>query len=423
MIRKPSLTISLFIAASAIATAAEPAYPPQQGGGLNLGDAIATALRNNPELRVFDAQIAGAKAGVTTARTWENPELGIAPGAKVTREEGSRSAVFHGDLELSQTFKFPGKRALEVAIAQRNVELQQLALEAFRFQLSARVRKAFDQMLAAQQIVGLRTEQMESAKVFVESAKKRAESGYASDFETLKSQADLIAAVRALQHGQGEVITARVTLNALMARDPSAPLEISGSLENPVPRGTARDFIRLAMTRNPSLRAQVRQGELAGLNLSSAKLSRKPDFKVGPSLEYTDAEQVIGLGISLPLPLWDHKKGEIERATAEQRKAVAEIEKTRAEIVGAVTSAAANLQIAKDAAALYTPTFLNKLKAFVAQAEQGYAQSATTLIIYLDAKRTYFDTLSDYYEALSKTAESRAELESAIGVPLEPHKH
>ena len=55
----------------------------------------------------------------------------------------------------------------------------------------------------------------------------------------------------------------------------------------------------------------------------------------------------------------------------------------------------------------------------MAQAEQGYAQNATTLLIYLDAKRTYFDTLANYYDALGNVAEKRAELESAVGVPLD----
>jgi outer membrane protein TolC len=77
------------------------------------------------------------------------------------------------------------------------------------------------------------------------------------------------------------------------------------------------------------------------------------------------------------------------------------------------------LDLAKEQLALYSPKFLDRLKAFVRQAEEGYAQSATTLIIYLDAKRTYFDTLTDYYEALGNVARARAELESAVGVPLE----
>ena len=86
------------------------------------------------------------------------------------------------------------------------------------------------------------------------------------------------------------------------------------------------------------------------------------------------------------------------------------MEKLRAEVRGEVTKSAEALRIASSQLALYSPEFLEKLKAFVQQAEQGYAQNATTLIIYLDAKRTYFGTLTDYYEALSKVAESRADL-------------
>jgi outer membrane protein TolC len=193
-------------------------------------------------------------------------------------------------------------------------------------------------------------------------------------------------------------------------------------LDNVAPPGSTGDFIALAMARNPSLRAQAEHAKIAGLTLRSTRFGRRPDFAIGPSLEYTDKEQIIGLSGTIALPFWDQKRGEIETAQGEERKALAEIEKTRLEITGEVTRTAAELHVAKEAAALYTPAFLDKLKAFVAQAEQGYTQSSTTLIIFLDAKRTYFDTLSDYYEALGKVAAGRAALESAIGVPIEPHK-
>ena len=69
--------------------------------------------------------------------------------------------------------------------------------------------------------------------------------------------------------------------------------------------------------------------------------------------------------------------------------------------------------------ALYTPEFRSRLHALVEQAEKSYAQSATTLLIYLDARRTYFDTLADYNDSLAKAAGARADLESAVGVPLD----
>jgi outer membrane protein, heavy metal efflux system len=384
-----------------------------------LDQVTAEALRKNPELRSFEQSVVAAKGGVRTARTLQNPELTVDPGVRRIQEGGKNADRFHGEFTLSQLFKFPGKRALEIAIAQRNVDLAGIALEGFRFQLAAKVRRAFYDGLAAEKIAQVRTQQVESAKAFVESAKKRVEAGYASDFETVKSQADLIAANKALRGADLQRTTARVTLNILMARAATTPLEFTGSLENVQPRGSQGDYIALAMVRNPAIRTQIRQAELAGLNLRSTRFGRRPDIAIGPSVEYLDNEQTYGLSATLALPLWDHKQGAIETATAEQRKALAELEKTRAEIAGEVTKASATLQIASEQLALYSPAFLEQLKNLMAHAEQGYAQSATTLLIYLDAKRTYFDTLADYYESLAKVAETRSELESAVGVPLE----
>ncbi len=354
---------------------------------LALESAIAEALARNPELRVLEADMAAAHE-------------------------------FHGAFTLSQLFLFPGKRALLVAIAKQNIELRKLALEGLRFQLATAVRKAFYEEVAAQKIAALRKEQLGSAETFQDAAAKRVESGYASDFEVAKSQSDVINAKKLLRAAEGQIAEARVELNTLMGRDPSAPLQVSGKLEGAAPSYTRTDLLALAMARNPSLRTRSMQADISGLNLRKTRFGRRPDFAIGPSVEYLPSEQTYGISATVSLPIWNTSKGEIESASAEQRKALADIEKLRQEIVGAVTKAIARLDVARDQLALYSPAYLNKLKALVDQAETSYAQSATSLLIYLDARRTYFDTLADYYEALANVAGSRAELESAIGVPL-----
>jgi outer membrane protein TolC len=176
--------------------------------------------------------------------------LTIEPGARRALENTSFVTGFNGVIAISQPFKFPGKRTLEIAIAQSDVKLREIAIGAFRFQMAAKVSRAFYDMLAAQKITEARSEQVAFAKVFVESAKRRAESGYAGDVETIQSEAGLIAAKAALREAEGRGAAARIALNTLMGRPPSAPLAVSGSLENLVPRGDARDFIGLAMARN-----------------------------------------------------------------------------------------------------------------------------------------------------------------------------
>ena len=101
------------------------------------------------------------------------------------------------------------------------------------------------------------------------------------------------------------------------------------------------------------------------------------------------------------------------------QKALAETERLWREIIRAVSTAEQNLNAADAQLALYTPEFRNRLRTLVEQAEKSYAQNATTLLIYLDARRTYFDSLADYNESLAQAAGARADLESAVGVPLD----
>lgn len=392
---------------------------PVADNKLTLEAALAEAFANSPAMRVIDAEVEGARGEVLTAQTRPNPELSFTPGLKHVREAGDSHNEFKGSVALSQVFLFPGRRELMISIAQRNVELRKLGVEGLRFQLAAEVRKSFYELLAAQNILGLRGQQLESARTFQEAAKRRAESGYASDFEAVKSQGEVINAQKLLRIAEGQIASARVELNALLGRDPLAPLETEGKLDNSPFERPLPALVALAYSQNPSIRVQEMQAEIAGMNVRKTRLARRPDYSIGPSIEYSRSEQVIGLSATISLPRKNYGQGEILTATAEQRRALAEIERLRREIAGAVAKAATELATAQSLLSLYPQSYLDQLKAVVEQAERSYAQNATSLLIYLDAKRTYYDTLASYYEAIGNAATSRAELESALGVPLE----
>lgn len=391
---------------------------PEANQGVTLEALVNEALQQNPELRVAEASLAGVQGEAVTARTYQNPELSFMPSVKhVSPDSGPRDTFFHGTIGIGQVIEYPGKRAARKAIAERSVAGSQLALESLRYQIQLQVRKAYYELLAAQQIESLRAEQVESARVFAEAARKRTESGYASDFEVLKAEADFIAAQKLLRESQGRIASAKVTLNSIAGRSPTAPIRVAGVLDGNL-SVLEINLVAFALTNNPALRIQSAENEKAGLGLKAAKLSGRPDFTVGPALELDQEEQVYGLSISLPLPLWNSRKGEIQTAAATQQKALAETERLRREIIRAVTTAEQNLRTADSQLDLYTPEFRNRLRALVEQAKKSYAQSATTLLIYLDARRTYFDTLADYTESLAQAAGARADLESAVGVPL-----
>jgi cobalt-zinc-cadmium efflux system outer membrane protein len=354
---------------------------------------------------------------VTTTKTWQNPEISVAPGFKTVRD--SSDTQFHGDFGLEQTFEWPGKRALRRAVAEKNVAMRQLAVAGFRSQLAIQVRRAYFTLLTTREVVALRTQRLALDKSFVEAAQKKVESGYAPEFEATKAEVEVVTAQKSLREAQAQQDAARVALNTLMGRKPSEALTVAGALDDAVALLNQSTLLEQALVRNPSIKVQEAEAERTGLSLQAIRKSRLPDFKVGPSLEYTRDEQTVGFGLSLPLPFWDKKKGEIATATAAQEKALAELEKLRREILRDVATASQNLTAASESLAFYTPALRDKLKVALNAAAQSYSEGRMPLLLYLESQRTYFDTQADYFEMLQKLFEAQAELESAIGVSLD----
>ena len=382
---------------------------------LTLDAAIRLALDNNPEIRGLTAGVVAGRGEVTTARTWDNPEVSVAPG--VYREPGSTWG--HVGFELNQTILFPGKRALLRAVAEKNVEARQLALAGFRTQLVIQVRRTFYELLAARQIVALKEQRLTLAKSFVEAARKKVEGGFAPEFEQTKAEVEVAVAQKALREAQAQEAVARTALNSLAGRKPDAPLTVSGTLSESVAVPDQALLLEQALERNPSLKVQAAEVERTGLSLALTKKSRLPDFIIGPRVEYQQPEQVYAFALSLPLPLWDKKKGAITTATAEQQRALAELDVLRRDVARGVSSAAQLLAAARESLAIYTPAFRAKVKSALDAAEQGYAEGRTPLLIFLETQRTYYDTEADYFETLQKFYDAQAALEAALGVPLD----
>lgn len=419
-----SLAILLTVALGSASTLAQQTnstpdtLSAEQRDAATLEVLISEAWTNNPEVRLFESAVAGARGELITAKTWENPQVSVTPG--VFRDAGGNWG--HAGFGFTQTILFPGKRALQRAVAEKTVESRQLALTAFRTQLAIHVHRSFYSLLAARQLVALRERHLDLAKSFLESARKKVEGGFAPDFEQTKAEVDVAAGLKFLREAQAQEAVARTALNSLVGRKLDAPVAIVGEFSESPSVPDESTLLNHALARNPSLKIQEAEVERTGLSLALTKKSRLPDFTIGPTVEYQKPEQVYGFGISLPLPLWDKKKGAITTATAEQQRSLAELDTLRRDIIREVSSAAHLLTAARDSLAIYTPAFRGKLKAALDNAGQSYAEGRTSLLVYLETERTYYDTEAAYYETLQRLYDAQAALESGLGMPLDELK-
>ena len=120
-------------------------------------------------------------------------------------------------------------------------------------------------------------------------------------------------------------------------------------------------------------------------------------------------------GVSMPFPLFDQNRGEIQRASAEQRAAVFERSLVSRQVTADVTSAYAAVREFSGAVARLGTGYVARAAEGRRIAEGAYREGATPLVQVLDAARAFADARMLYSRALFGWRQSIVELNAAVG--------
>lgn len=383
---------------------------------------VKQALQRNPELNFFVAEIAVAKGAVRTAGTLRNPELSSELGYKNSREN---SGGVSGDgailaLSLSQTFEYPGRIALRKAIASHDLVLADLHLQQFRLTLAAHVRSlayastsAHERMKAVQEVVS-RTQALNDV------LKQRPLAGVAPQLEAQIISANLLTFQRQERESTLAEKTIAAELNLLCGGPADAELTVSAGLIV----FTALSVPKLVdAARSNAFDIRIRQVELAqqGFKVALSKNERFPAVAVGPfySLENAiDREQRVGVGVSLPLPLWDRNLGNIASSKARQQQAEASLAMAAREVERRVTQTAAALQAKRAEIETWKTGAMTKLREASESADRGYRLGAVPLTTYVEVQKQYLEAISAFNDAQKDALEAAQLLEILTGQKL-----
>ena len=383
---------------------------------------VKQALQRNPELNFFVAEIAAAKGTLRTAGTVRNPEFNSEVGYKNSRESsggmsGSGAVL---SLSVSQPIEYPGRIALRKAIANHDLALAELHLQQFRLTLAARVRSLAFASTSAQertravQGVASRTQALDDV------LKERPLAGVAPQLEAQIISGNLLA----FQRQERESILAEKTiateLNQLCGRSADAALTVNGGL---VVFSTLSVPKLVDAARSNAFDIRIRQVELAqqGFKVALSKNERFPAIGVGPfySLENAiDREQRVGLGFSVPLPLWDRNLGNIASSKARQQQAEASLAQTEREVEKRVAQAAATLESKRAEIQTWSNGAMGKLREASDLADRNYRLGAIPLTIYIEIQKQYLEAISSFSDAQKDGLEAAQTLEILTGRKL-----
>ncbi|MCK5573681.1 MAG: TolC family protein, partial [Bacteroidetes bacterium] len=193
-------------------------YPRESPTGiLTLPRALSLALLHNPELAAFSHEIRAAEARALQATLYPNPELGIE--LENIGGSGSYSGFKSSEttIGLSQLILLGGKRAKATQAAALKGDLAAWDYEIKRLDVITAVRKAFLDVLAAQQSVSLNEDLVELSDQLVKTISKRVRAGKSSPAEQSRARVMLSATQVELQRSRRELEAARRQLAATWA--------------------------------------------------------------------------------------------------------------------------------------------------------------------------------------------------------------
>ncbi|OYV04176.1 MAG: transporter [Verrucomicrobiales bacterium VVV1] len=357
----------------------------------------------------YKAEIAVAKSGRSVAGRLSNPELNLALGQNRTRGSNASVEGVAFSVSLAQPIEWPGRLGLRKAIADRDIALAELGLNQFRSFLAARV-KVLGYALATQQDNAAAAADVADRITSVkEVIVQREPAGIAPLLEAKILEASEVTVQSKASESAVEMQKALLELNQLMGRRADSPLQVRRTEFVTSKTAPLADLLNQAAQNNYAIRVRRAELEQQGLKVALTQNERYPTFTVGPSISQENAgdkETVIGLSLSVPLPLWDDGRAAVTTSQARRMQAEASLQSTFREVEREITEAWLILETQRKRLDAWKPDSLATFADAARLADRHYRLGAVPISTdiemqdkYLEATEAINDTRLDILRA------------------------
>ncbi|WP_395749749.1 TolC family protein [Prosthecobacter sp.] len=390
---------------------------------VSVNSLVLKALVTHPELGFYEAQIDVAKGGKTKAGEIKNPDMMIGVGNWRLRDLAT-NYVTDGPtwaVQLTQTFDWPGRLTLRKAIAQKDIELAQLGFNQFRAALAGRVRSIAWKLLAAQEQTRAADEVAKRFQSLADVLLQRDPAGAAPRLEARIIQASALTLGAEATLARNELAAARFELNQLLGLKADNPLEISMETLSLTPPPPLESLMAEARRKNFALRARFLDVEQQGYHVALAKNERWPSITVQPYIQKQTTltrETQVGIGVSIPLPLWNRNKGAIDAAQAKQVQAEVMLTAQMRQLERDVAAQASHYRIHVEELAKWPADTLDSFRKAAAEADEHYRLGALPLSTYTELQRQYISSVKAVLTSQMGAVEARLQLEQLTGTAL-----
>ncbi|MCK9376504.1 MAG: TolC family protein [Syntrophobacterales bacterium] len=366
------------------------------------------ALKTHPALKIAGAEISKSEADLRIARQYPNPEVEGLVSSQRAMEGGTYGSGF--TVGLSQTLEWPGRRGKKQEAARFGINSARQKLTQEQINVRARCRELYYQVLADEQLVKIAAENLESAKTLLDIAEKRVRLGESRPIELVKARVEFFSLER--EDGKAKTTLAgdRQVLQEFLGGGLPADFALSAEAKVVDPAVPLKRWQEAALASHPLLAAQEAQVRQAESNLGAERQAWVPEVTV-KAFHIQDVDlHATGGGVSLPLPLWNRKEGEVAKAAAAQSQAKSELRLLKQDLETRLAAQYGLYATARRQVESFRSAILKEAAESLRVAQFSYEHGETSLLELLDSRRVYRGTEQDYQKALLDYRLARVEL-------------
>jgi cobalt-zinc-cadmium efflux system outer membrane protein len=378
---------------------------------LSLEQAVALALRESPTVRAKQHEYRATQAQEITAGLRPNPTTSY-----TGDQLGSSSVEPQHFFALEQPIELGGKRGRRLDAARAASRVSAAELDDVRRQTVAQVKKAFTDALVAGATLALAGDNLRTLDELERLQRIRADKGDISELDLTRIQVQRFASERDAADARQAIDVARIALRAAVGLEAVTPdFTLSGELgfrDVPLDPVALR---RRALDARPDLRAAEAARGRARAERELARANGWSDVTPRVAYERIGGANTYGVGVSVPLRIFDRNQGEIARTRAEIDRADALREAAAVQVLADVDGALSQVAIQREKLLLLRDTYLPKAQRVRDTVEFAYRRGGVSLLDFLDAQRTYRETSLEHLRALGAYWAALYQLEAAVG--------
>jgi cobalt-zinc-cadmium efflux system outer membrane protein len=387
--------------------------------------AVTMALADNRDLAAARFAIRQAEGRLKQSGLWPNPEFEVG-------QKNDRAFASDGEYDFATGFKqrFPITGRLTKAKAVARVDVAQAMAEVRNQErlLAGEVLGLGRALLVTQQKLKANQEIQSVIQKVIELSEKRLKVAEvsAADVNVAKLELQRVTLAQAALLNQQEIAT--TTLNRLLGREPKTPLEISGAVSAEFDTNAVVEISSRAIARRPDRQLAALGIDRAGAEIKLARAEKWEDWTVG--FDYsrsvgkfdapigTKTDNFLGVGVSIPLPLWNRNQGRVSEAQATQQRAEAELKALDLRIAAETQTAENQMRRLLAILNQYREESIKLAEENVTLLQKGYADGLVGITAVIQAQQQLTDLRQSYLEALAEFVRAKTEWETATAVIL-----